>query len=536
MVNGINLMVKKAGVVFIVSAMLLFINIEPAFGQVEFLSTEEAKQSIKTEVTSLDKDKAIDKNLHHISDVACENRNDILFCLSNPFIMPVGLKVIVTDTPTLLCLDAGTGTVGLRKMEKGIYTITGKILFKEQWEKYRDEYFWNLTRSDNTTQFVDRMSRDRNQLLLRMKADGKKLDEPLVEEKTAEVPDEVFFRLFTYYCNEHITQTEDDFLLNGWFAQDSKAIIMFSDDKGNTYYYGWYERGKYEILEDLGKIYDDISSWEFAEEPTFTLSSKVIPMSYYEKISNSLVNKQCHIINSIASMAEYFQDAISGDVVPMPKEDQTFTCEKIALVGNDSNLVGIFSNGADSFSLSLGSIRPAVFGYEGSSLGFPDPGDSYYYDSVDGELKLMKYDLSSRTDYEIGRMRDYPYLAEGWIDAQSSSLRVVPVQWKEEQDRIVAKVNSEREKEIQNNAKRFAEYVRTREQDVLNKYGEYYGSAINSRQVKIGMTKAMAMASWGFPMNTYSRIQSNETVEVWLYANAALSFVNGELKQIERIR
>ena len=528
-------MVKKAGVVFITSAMLLFINIEPASGQVEFLSTDEAKQSIKTEITSLDKDKAIDKNMHHITDAACENRNDILFCLSNPFIMPVGLKVIVTDTPSLICLDAETGTVGLRKMEKGIYTITGKILFKEQWEKYRDEYFWNLTRSDNTVQFVDRYSRGQNKLLLRMKAAGKKLDEPLVEEKAEDVPDEIFFRLFVYYCNEHITQTEDDFLLNGWFDQDSKAITMFSDDKGNIYYYGWYQKGAYEMLEDLGKIFDDVSSWEFAEEPTFTLSSKVIPLAYYEKVSNSLVNRQCHI-DSKDSMVEYFQDAISGDVVPVPKEDQVFTCEKIALVGDNSNLVGIFSNGSDSFSLSLGDIRPAVFNYEGSSMGFPDPGNSYYYDSVDGELKLMKYDLNSRSDYEIGRMRDYPYLAEGWVDEISHHFRVVPVEWKDAQDRIVAKVKSDREKEIQDNAKRFAEYVKNREQDVLNKYGEYYGPAINSRQVKIGMTKAMAMASWGFPLNTYSRIQSNETVDVWLYANAALSFVNGELKQIEKIR
>jgi hypothetical protein len=133
-------------------------------------------------------------------------------------------------------------------------------------------------------------------------------------------------------------------------------------------------------------------------------------------------------------------------------------------------------------------------------------------------------------------MSGYPFFTDGSIGVGYYPLKVVPVEWETEQNRIVAKIKSDREQKKQDTAKRFAELVKTRQQEILKKYGDKAGTAINNGQVKIGMTQEMARASWGYPMNTYSLIRSNVKVDIWVYANATLSFVNGKLTPIEKMR
>ena len=132
----------KSAIVAAVAVCLSLVNSRTAFGQVEFLSVDDARQSIKTEITSLDKDKASDEKLYHITDENCKNNNNIGELLWEFKSMPVGLKVIVAkkDTSYFVCINSKTGVIEKKELKNGIYTISGKIMFKEQWKQYREDY------------------------------------------------------------------------------------------------------------------------------------------------------------------------------------------------------------------------------------------------------------------------------------------------------------------------------------------------------------------------------------------------------------
>ncbi len=511
----------KSAIAAAVAVCLSLVNARTAFGQVEFLSVDDARQSIKTEITSLDKDKIVDEKLRHITDENSENCGNINKWLEVRTNIPVGLKVIVTKDLCLMCVDKENGTIGMKTMERGTYTITSKILFYDQWNNYYKEYLSNMRYSDTPVLFYSDWD---------MKHGDKGL------------PGNIFVRSFFDFCSSEIDQTKDDFLLNG-NKSNVDFVTIFSDDKGNDYYYGC---GFYSFLRssssglDHDKYRGYLLDGESVISPTSELKSKIIPLSYYEKMEKALVNKEHHIYASNPSL-EFFKDALSGEVVPVPKKEQVFKCEKIALVGDACELIGIFTNGSDRFALSLGDIKEAIFDNIGKDTDYGKAGFSYQYTTAkisDSEVPaIVGYDFERGGHYNYEwKMSGYPFFTDGSIGVGYYPLKVVPVEWETEQNRIVAKIKSDREQKKQDTAKRFAELVKTRQQEILKKYGDEAGTAINNGQVKIGMTQEMARASWGYPMNTYSLIRSNVKVDIWVYANATLSFVNGKLTQIEKMR
>lgn len=508
----------KSAIVAAVAVCLSLVNARTAFGQVEFLSIDDAKQSIKTEITSLDKDKASDEKLYHITDENCNNNNNIGDLLWEFKSMPVGLKVIVAKKGTsyFVCINNKTGVIEKKELKNGIYTISGKIMFKEQWKQYREDY---LASSAFPTSVIAPMSFEEYYRLNNWTRED--VWRGNINDSTNALSDNVFARTFLGYCdNEARFMGMDVFLTMD--DPYGNFILLLSNEDGVTY------------LVSSGIGSDNL---------------RIMPMAYYEKIEKALVNKQCHIysLDKTNKPKEYFRDTLAGKLVPLPKKDQLFKCEKLAFVGSD--LVGIFSNDADRFSLLMGDISESVFKASGEIADYKSTaGSSHYYSTHintwngEEEAAIKEYSIYSSNEF-VGTRKEYPYFTDGYIgiDFHLKNLlyegAIVPVEWEQEQNRIAAKIKTEKEQANKAIEKQWAEERKAHEEKIVQKYGEEFGNAINNYQITIGMTPEMVLAAWVFPpMNTYSLIRSNVKVDIWVYANATLSFINGKLTQIEKMR
>ena len=71
-------------------------------------------------------------------------------------------------------------------------------------------------------------------------------------------------------------------------------------------------------------------------------------------------------------------------------------------------------------------------------------------------------------------------------------------------------------------------------QKIVNKYGQKFGTLINSHQIAIEMTKEMVKDAWGNPMNTYRTTTKYGQSEVWCYNyKTRVYFYDGKVVQID---
>ncbi len=74
-----------------------------------------------------------------------------------------------------------------------------------------------------------------------------------------------------------------------------------------------------------------------------------------------------------------------------------------------------------------------------------------------------------------------------------------------------------------------------KQQDIINKYGNYFGKLINNNKVSVGMTKEMCKISWGYPFSINETITENTKIEIWQYNyKTFLYFENNKLKIINQ--
>lgn len=89
------------------------------------------------------------------------------------------------------------------------------------------------------------------------------------------------------------------------------------------------------------------------------------------------------------------------------------------------------------------------------------------------------------------------------------------------------------EQELQVIAEQVIKEKKQREINILKKYGNYYGKLILKNIVKIGMSKSMALESWGHPNDINRTIGSYGVHEQWCYDDAYLYFEDGKLTTIQ---
>lgn len=68
-----------------------------------------------------------------------------------------------------------------------------------------------------------------------------------------------------------------------------------------------------------------------------------------------------------------------------------------------------------------------------------------------------------------------------------------------------------------------------KKEEILKKYGKYWGEIIAENKVKIGMTTEMVIASWGKPTDINRSIGSWGKHEQWIYNGSYLYFEDGVL-------
>lgn len=99
----------------------------------------------------------------------------------------------------------------------------------------------------------------------------------------------------------------------------------------------------------------------------------------------------------------------------------------------------------------------------------------------------------------------------------------------------------ENEKKMQDSllAREKADEFRKRKEEkefrniLLKEYGKDLGNLIADGKVRLGMTKDMCEAAWGWPSNRSKSAVGSNVVEIWFYSgNRWLKFVNNKLTQI----
>lgn len=100
------------------------------------------------------------------------------------------------------------------------------------------------------------------------------------------------------------------------------------------------------------------------------------------------------------------------------------------------------------------------------------------------------------------------------------------------EERKQAAEERQRKEEEKKQAEELARQERNKQ--IMQKYGNKYGSLICEGKVCLNMTKEMCEESWGIPLSINSTIVSGKTLEQWVYGwQTYLYFDNGILKAIQ---
>ncbi len=132
----------------------------------------------------------------------------------------------------------------------------------------------------------------------------------------------------------------------------------------------------------------------------------------------------------------------------------------------------------------------------------------YNYTLPSGEIKPIYSSLF--VDFGLN-INDFKSLELALIEEKSQA---------EEQKKIFLKKKKDKEEHKQN---------------ILKKYGKYYGNLINNHKVVIGMTIDMCRDSWGTPYEQNETITNNTRIVIWQYNyKTFLQFSNNKLILINK--
>ena len=123
------------------------------------------------------------------------------------------------------------------------------------------------------------------------------------------------------------------------------------------------------------------------------------------------------------------------------------------------------------------------------------------------------------------------FVCDGCING---SLLITPKSFLETKYQLEKEIKTSLEAAAAKSRKEYEQRIEQERKANIEKYGSEFGGNINNRKVALGMTKEMCQKSWGYPSERYSRVNSNGTLEIWVYYSAMLSFSNGKLVQIDK--
>ena len=490
-----NILEKMEKVIFSVLTLLLTMNI--AFAQIEIMSSEQAKQQLSSSlvVNSMNKDDIISKRMRHVSDKDLENGVELQF-FGKMDVDPVGIRVLLVKNKLrayypkeacgVLCSDSVNNTLSIEDMEPGYYTITGRLLFKEQLERHIHDYIDNC-KMPSTSRIVYYNS-------------GGVSQEP--------VADSTIIKAWL----KNFVQTavkKDSYIMKN---SKNNILLIFTDQKGRCFY-----------------VPTDAAYFSHFT-PTNIANYVMYACPYVEKVSKLLKGQECYIDID----KEFFLDEITGATVTSPAKNKTYKCEKVIVV--DDKIIGVFSDGTDSYSLKIGGIATYFFDSTGSDAykeaekSSRWQGYSFYLGEFDRAYYLNSY----------GRIGDtwnneYAALCDAYINVGNDHVsNVCPIALKKKTEELVASLRNNymavlKEAKAREENRRLQE-----ERENVSKYGNEFADDIKNHKVAINMTKEMCLKAWGYPSDRYSARNSLGVVEVWGYYNAILYFSNDRLVQIDK--
>lgn len=470
---------------FILILILFVSSISNLFAQFEVMTTEQAKKALteNLSLTSAEVDQIISKYNIPFSNEILQNGCNFRYSGYTYFRFDdiVGIKFYLTSAEGIgaLCVNNADSTLSIMKLHPGYYTITQKLLFTEQIQRLKEELLGEYTFSSSIIEINDHYIRE--------------FDTTHVQT----VLDEI--------VGGSITKKQYQSILLNDAHSYPNTILVLSDDAGNDFY--------------MPNI--TINNRDYPELKYLTSIESVsgYACSYLEKMEKVLKNQECYLKNHI--FEKVYQDPISGDTKENPDENSLYKCERLIMM--DGKLYGIFSNNSGNYSVRIGLVRPFYIDYYGNSELESYDG-AYHTYSDNGIFRQVGYRIEKCNDKVV-------FVCDGCING---SLLITPKSFLETKYQLEKEVKTSLEAAAAKSRKEYEQRIEQERKANIEKYGSEFGGNINNRKVALGMTKEMCQKSWGYPSERYSKVNSNGTVEIWVYYSAMLSFRDGKLVQIEK--
>lgn len=517
--------------------ILLASSMSNVFAQFEVMTSDQAKKELSENLslTSAEVDQAYSKyqipcsneilqngancfdhyNLYRLNDIIgikfflCPSRNNTeskSFHLNG-----------IANSIGAPCVNHVDSTLSFRTLEAGYYIVSQKLLFTEQIQRKKNELLEHYKLSSA-------------EIAMKVLAPGS-VNDISVDTK---LHDSTLVRaFFDHSVTSSISKKEyytHRILKNESIYEDNIPILVLTDSDGRDYYIpesGLFSVGTEVEYNDQYSVYNDKTRRSKVNViicPTTLQDMSIYASSYLEKIETSLKNQECYL----SYQDNIYNDPISGDTKPAPTKDVLYKCERIIIV--DGKLYGIFSNENGNYSVKLGPISSFIIDKNGKS-SLSNGGN--YYSYSDNKIVYQNQNLG------IGECNiDELYVCDGRIEGP---MRVTPKTFREKKNYLENEIKAALQDAENNRRKEYEQWKKENEQRVeqerkanIDKYGSEFGGNINNRKVALGMTKEMCQKSWGYPSERYSKVNSNGTVEIWVYYSAMLSFRDGKLVQIEK--
>jgi len=161
---------------------------------------------------------------------------------------------------------------------------------------------------------------------------------------------------------------------------------------------------------------------------------------------------------------------------------------------------------------------------EVDSILFNDHGDFWcvareYRSGYSGYFKLSNLEFDSETQIKvdsISKVRTDEYKL--WYE-----------KWEEKQKIIAQKIKEQQLIDEKERFDREQKGLKERKAFLTKKYGKKNAQGILNKEVWLGMSKEMALESWGKPDDINRTVGSWGVHEQWIYGNQYLYFENGKL-------
>lgn len=479
---------------------LLVSSMSNLFAQFEVMTTEQAKKELteNLSLTSAEVDQMISNYLIPFSNKTMQNGLGIGNIDPYLFDDIIEIKFYVAQAPGLgvPCVNHTDSTLSIQRIEPGYYTISQKILYNEQLTR-RTKELLDSYKISSLTQKI------KNSFL----------------GTYVEVCDSLIVKgIFEEYINNNDVSKKDfqSELIKGTYRGPLSQyyILVLTDEKGNDFYIPNY---KFNFWAEEMNVYSS----------SFTLLKdlKGYPNSYLEKLDAVLKNQECYL--SYKYNDNYYRDPISKETKPLPDKDKTYKCERLIMVEGD--LFGVFSNDSGNYSVKIGPIQPYLIDQYGKSKPAEYAGGYYFYEN--GLLLSFDYHGMDR-QLRYGNCTNVIFAYDGHIEG--GGISIIPKSFLEKKNQLEKEVKTSLEAAAAKSRKEYEQRIEQERKANIEKYGSEFGGNINNRKVALGMTKEMCQKSWGYPSERYSKVNSNGTLEIWVYYSAMLSFSNGKLVQIDK--